>query len=256
MILLISPAKSIDLNKQVTTNKFTVPELLGQSEILINELKKKSPNKLMTLMKISSKLAYLNHERFQEWQTPFNINNAKQSIFAFNGEVYTGLKIDTFSEADLDYAQVHLRILSGLYGLLRPLDLIQPYRLEMGTSFKTRKWKDLYHFWGNQITDIVNGKLDKEENNRTLINLASKEYFKAINITKLNTRVVTPIFKEFHNGNYKFMSVFGKKARGMMSAYIIKNRIQDPEQLKLFDEEGYYYNDLLSKENEFVFTRG
>ncbi|MEZ5196061.1 MAG: peroxide stress protein YaaA [Bacteroidales bacterium] len=256
MIVLISPAKSIDFNKQISINKFTIPELLDHSEILITELKKKSPNKLMDMMKVSSKLAYLNYERFQQWQTPFTTENARQAVFVFSGEVYTGLKVDSFSKSDLEYAQLHLGILSGLYGFLRPLDLIQPYRLEMGTSFKTKKWKDLYHFWGTQITDSIQSKLDTGAYKPILINLASNEYFKALQTERLNAQIVTPVFKEFHNGAYKFMSVFGKKARGMMAAYIIKNKIQDPEQLKLFDMEGYYYNDRLSSEIEFVFTRG
>lgn len=254
MFVVISPAKSIDLKKQVTTKKHSIPFFLDQSEALISELKKKSPKKLMSMMKISSKLACLNYDRFQEWHTPFTTINARQAIFAFNGEVYTGIDIASFSQDDLDYLQEHVGILSGLHGILRPLDLIQPYRLEMGSSFKTRKWEDLYHFWGNQITDVLTSKLNTT--NAVLVNLASNEYFKAINNSSLSIRIITPVFKEFHNGTYKFMSVYGKKARGYMTSYIVKNRIQDPEQLKLFDTDGYFYNDSLSKDNEFVFTRG
>lgn len=216
------------------------------------ELKKHSVKRLAKLMKINSKLAQLNFERFQDWGPPFNPSNAKQAILTFKGDVYNGLGADTFDLEDFDFAQQNLVILAGLYVLLKSLDLMQPYRLKMGTHLKTRKWKNLYDFWGYKITEAINQMFD----NDVLINLASNEYFKAININLLIGKIITPVFKEFRNGSYKFMSVFGKKARGLMTSYIIKNRLENPEEIKLFEVEGYFYNDQLSEGNHWVFTRG
>lgn len=252
MLTILSPAKTLNIEKQELVSKYTIPVFLENSERLVLELKKYSPKKLTLLMKINSKLAQLNYERYQAWQMPFNPTNAKQTILSFKGDVYNGLDAETFNQEDFDFAQDHLAILSGLYGVLKPLDLMQPYRLEMGTTFKTRKWKNLYDFWGNSITEKIFQMLD----NDVLINLASQEYFKAIDQNAINARIITPVFKENRNGTYKFVHIFGKKARGLMTRFIIQNKITDPQQIKLFDLAGYFYNDPLSSENEWVFTRG
>ena len=254
MIIIISPAKTLDFSKQDKLGKYTLPVFLEQSKVLMDELKKISPNGTMKLMKVSSKLAYLNYNRFQEWHLPFSTENSKQALLAFKGEVYTGINVDSYNNDDINFAQEHLRILSGLYGFLRPLDLIQAYRLEMGTSLKTKNRNGLYEFWGNKITDLLN----KEFNSRSdiLINLASNEYFKVVRKDLIKAKIITPVFKEYKNGTYKFLSVYGKKARGLMVSYIIKNKIHNHEKLKLFDTDGYYFNDRLSNEHEWVFTRG
>lgn len=252
MLTILSPAKTLNFDKQEFVFEYTIPAFVDDSEQLVLELKKYSAKKLGELMKINSKLAQLNYERYQEWNTHFNPDNSKQSILSFKGDVYTGLNAETFDQDDFDFAQNNLAILSGLYGVLRPLDLIQPYRLEMGTSLKTRKWKNLYEFWGNKISEEINIMLDED----VLINLASNEYFKAIDKELINGTIITPVFKENKDGIYKFVHVFGKRARGLMTRFIIQNKITDPNQLKLFDLEGYYYNDRLTTELEWVFTRG
>lgn len=255
MLTVISPAKTIDFNTQINTDKHSIPRYLNKSELLIGTLKKKSKSKLTDLMNISPKLAQLNYERYQKWHLPSTIENSKQAVFVFKGDVFVGLDIDKFSEKDLDYAQSHLRILSGLHGLLKPLDLIQPYRLEMGTKLKFRRKNNLYEFWGDLITNALQHDID-EQGDGLLINLASDEYFKSIKTKKLKARIITPIFKDFKNGEYKFLSFFGKKARGMMARYILKNQISSIDDLKFFEEEGYFYNDNLSSADKFVFTRG
>lgn len=255
MLTILSPAKTLDFSKKINHESYSIPEHLAKSEQLVDSLKKKSPKKLCELMNISPKLGQLNYERFQEWAIPFDEQSAKQAIFVFKGDVYVGLDIDQFNEEDLMFAQDHLRVLSGLHGLLRPLDLIQPYRLEMGTKLKYRRRNNLYEFWGDIITESVQATLDGQEDN-ILVNLASDEYFKSINKKKLKARIVTPIFKDFKNGEYKFLSFFGKKARGMMTRYILLNRINKVDDLKLFEEDGYFYNENLSTTDEFVFTRG
>lgn len=255
MLTIISPAKTLDFNVQNECDTFSIPENLDKSEQLIGALKKKSVKKLTELMNISPKLGHLNHDRYQEWHQPFSEENAKQAIFVFKGDVYVGLDIDKFLREDLLYAQKHLRILSGLHGLLKPLDLIQPYRLEMGTKLKYRRKNNLYEFWGDVITKSLQNDLDAQ-NDDLLVNLASDEYFKSINIKKFKGRIVTPIFKDFKNGEYKFMSFFGKKARGMMARYILLNRLKNVEELKMFEEDGYFYNENMSEEDKFVFTRG
>ncbi len=255
MLIVLSPAKTLDFDIQPQTEVFTQPRFLDQAAELVENLKQYTPPQLQKIMKINAKLADLNVQRFADWRLPFNTENAKPAVLVFKGEVYNGLKADSFSTDDLLYSQDHLRILSGLYGVLRPLDLMQPYRLEMGIKLKTKKGIDLYKYWGDQITDDINLTL-KETGQKYLINLASEEYFSAINKEKLDAEVVTPVFKDFKNGTYKFMTVFGKKARGMMARYLIANRITDVAQIKMFEEEGYYYNDLMSEGNTFVFTRG
>ncbi len=255
MIIVISPAKTLDFTAKVANDTYSIPQFTDRSEKLVKELKKYSPTKLEKLMKISSKLANLNYERYQEWRLPFSPKNSKQALFAFRGEVYTGINSGTMTMDDINFAQQHLRILSGLYGILRPLDLIQAYRLEMGTPLKTDKNKDLYQFWSDALTNLLINELDNEPG-KILINLASNEYYKALDSKKLNTKIITPVFKDFKNGSYKFLSVYGKKARGLMTRFLISNRISNPENLKLFDCEGYFYNDRMSKDDEWVFTRG
>ncbi|MEO0442626.1 MAG: peroxide stress protein YaaA [Pseudomonadota bacterium] len=259
MLIVISPAKTLDYETPPTTKKSTQPALLQDSQQLIKELRTLSPQAISTLMGISDKLGVLNYDRYQQWQPPFTKANAKQSLLAFKGDVYTGLKAETMSADELAFAQQHLRILSGLYGLLRPLDLMQPYRLEMGTKFPNPRGKDLYTFWGDTITDSLNKQL-KKLNSHTLVNLASNEYFKAIKTDTLNAEVITPVFKDLKNGQYKIISFYAKKARGLMSAYAIKKGISNVSQLKRFNGEGYAYNKALSnhkvaKGTEWVFTR-
>ena len=205
-------------------------------------------------MKISDKLGTLNYLRFNEWKPPFNLNNAKQALLAFKGDVYTGIEAETFSNQDLKFAQKHLRILSGLYGVLKPLDLMQAYRLEMGTQFENKQGKDLYEFWGGKLTDQVNKDL-KAAKSKVLINLASNEYFKSLQAEDIDAEIIVPVFKDFKNGKYKIISFYAKKARGLMSAYIIKNRLKKPEDIKAFDVDGYKYSKSESSGNNWVFLR-
>jgi len=205
-------------------------------------------------MKVSTKIADLNFDRYEAWKKPFTPKNAKQAILAFKGDVYTGLDAESFKADDFKFAQNHLRVLSGLYGLLRPLDLMQPYRLEMGTKLDTEEGKNLYEFWGSDITQGLNKQLKKIKSD-TLINLASNEYFKSVKSKELNATIITPAFKEYKNGEYKMIGIYAKKARGLLSRYIIKNMLSDPEDFKSFNEEGYRFNKTLSKGNNWVFTR-
>ena len=252
--MLISPAKSLDFESPAKTKVSTTPDLLDHSQALIDDLRALSPADISDLMKISDKLGTLNYDRFLNWHTPFDSDNAKQAVLAFTGDVYTGMDANSFDSQDFKFAQKHLRILSGLYGLLRPLDLIQPYRLEMGTKFENPRGKNLYEFWGEEITDAVNAQLKKNKSD-VLVNLASNEYFKSIKPKSLNAEVITPVFKDFKSGKYKIVSFYAKKARGLMSAYIIKNRVTDVEAIKGFDSEGYAYNEAMSTAREWVFTR-
>ncbi|HAO25929.1 MAG TPA: peroxide stress protein YaaA, partial [Methylophaga sp.] len=215
--------------------------------------KKLSSQEIAGLMKISDKLAGLNMARFQQWETPFTEKNAKQAILAFKGDVYTGLNAETLNENGLAFAQQHLRILSGLYGVLRPLDLIQPYRLEMGTPFQNDAGRDLYSFWGEKLQESL--QAEPALSDGVLINLASNEYFKAVNAKKLNATIITPVFKDWKNGQYKMISFYAKKARGLMSRYIIDQQINSPEKLKQFDLDGYRYSDEMSQKNDWVFIR-
>jgi cytoplasmic iron level regulating protein YaaA (DUF328/UPF0246 family) len=254
MLMLISPAKTLDFESAPVTEKHTESDFLADSRALIKELKALSPADISGLMHISDKLGVLNFDRFQAWKTPFTATNAKQAVLAFQGDVYTGLAADTFKARDFDFAQKHLRILSGLYGLLRPLDLIQPYRLEMGTKFHNSRGANLYQFWGDHLTEAVNQQLTALKST-TLVNLASNEYFKAIKPKQLAGEVITPVFKDWKNGQYKIISFYAKKARGLMSAYAIKNRLTSAEDLKSFDVDGYGFDAKLSSERDWVFTR-
>ncbi|MEM8593873.1 MAG: peroxide stress protein YaaA [Pseudomonadota bacterium] len=254
MLLLISPAKSLDFKTPTSDRLHTQPQFLKQSSALIKELKQLNSEDIQELMGVSQNIANLNFERFQEWHSDFTVDNAKQAALAFQGDVYKGLNMDQFDGAEVDFAQTHLRILSGLYGVLKPMDLIQPYRLEMGTKFQNKKGKNLYEFWGNAITDQLNAEL-ADMNSDVVINLASNEYFKAVKPKQLNASVITPVFKDFKTDKYKIISFYAKKARGMMSAYIIEQGITEPEQIKQFDVAGYQYNADESTANQWVFLR-
>ncbi len=254
MLLVISPAKNLDYETPVKTKQKTQPDFLEDAQELIDELRELAPQDISKLMSISDKLGVLNYDRYQQWTTPFTEDNAKQAVLAFNGDVYTGLDANSFKSDELTFAQKHLRILSGLYGLLRPLDLMQPYRLEMGTKFANPRGKDLYQFWGETITDALNKQL-KTVKSDVLINLASNEYFKSVKPKALNAEIITPVFKDWKGDKYKIISFYAKKARGLMAAYIIKNKITVAEQNKGFDSEGYIFNEAMSTAKEWVFTR-
>ena len=254
MLVVISPAKSLDYETPVKIRKFTQADFLEDSAQLISQLRDLSPAQVSSLMSISPNLGELNQSRFKHWHTPFTKKNARQALFAFKGDVYIGLDAYALSSTDINFAQNHLRILSGLYGLLRPLDLIQPYRLEMGTSLKNSQGSSLYQFWGNKITDALNQEMSTQKK-PLLVNLASNEYFKSVKTKQLHGQVVSPVFKDFSNGQYKIVSFFAKKARGSMSAYIIKNRLRNAEDLLSFDVDGYRYSEKDSKENTPVFLR-
>ncbi len=254
MLIVISPAKTLDYESPLPSRKYSQPQFLKESARLVSVLKKMAPDDIQELMHISAKLAELNISRYLNWEQPFSPSNARPAIFAFKGDVYTGLEAQQFDASDLDFAQKHLRILSGLYGVLRPLDLIQPYRLEMGTSLKNSRGESLYDYWGEQLGLAITDAL-KQQKDDLLINLASNEYFKAIKGKTANARIITPVFKDYKNGQYKVLSFFAKKARGLMSAYIIKNRIKDIEELCRFRAEGYRFSKQESNPGELVFLR-
>ena len=244
MKIIISPAKSLNFESPLPTQKYSESVFLDQSQTIHKALKKLTPKQLSELMSISDKLAQLNHERNQAWNTPFTPENARPAVYAFNGDVYTGLDVYSLPLDKLEELQDKLRILSGLYGILKPLDLIQPYRLEMGTKLKVNRANNLYEFWGDSITKALNEEMDKGE---VLVNLASTEYFKAINVKKLNTQVVNPIFMDYKNGQLKIISFFAKKARGLMSRFIIDNQLTEVEDILGFDYEGYSYSEKETK---------
>lgn len=254
MLIVISPAKTLDFENARAVKHYTYPEFANQAEELVNILRQFTIVDLKKLMNISDKLASLNSLRLKNWQKKPSQQLAKQAICAFKGEVYTGLNVDNWVLKDFDFAQKHLRILSGLYGTLRPLDNISPYRLEMGTKLETNKGNTLYDYWNDKITLSIQKQLNKQ-GDEFLVNLASNEYFKSIQEKKIKAKIITPVFKDFKNGEYKVISIYAKKARGLMSRYIIKNCLKDTELLKGFNDGGYAYNDRLSKGNEWVFTR-
>ena len=251
MKIIISPAKSLDFESKVPTSLYTQPRFLDKSEKLSKKLKTLSKKKLSDLMSISKDLTELNYERNQNWQTPFNQKNAKQAIYAFTGEVFRGIDVNTLDIEKLPLLQERLRILSGLYGLLKPLDLIQPYRLEMGTKLKVGRTENLYKFWNDDLANSLNEELAEGE----LINLASSEYFKAVNQKILKVPMITPVFKDFKNGQYKTIMTFAKKARGLMVRYIIDNNVKTIENLKGFNVDKYRFSEEMSSETELVFTR-
>jgi len=252
MKIIISPAKSLDFENIANTSLYSQPTFLEESTKIHKKLKSLTRKKLTELMKISPDLASLNYNRNQEWNPNFTIDNAKQAVYAFTGEVYRGIDVMSLEEEKLPILQDKLRILSGLYGLLKPLDLIMPYRLEMGTKLKVGRNDNLYKFWGNTIANALN---DEMQENELFINLASAEYFKAVPKKALHAEMITPIFKEFKNSQYKTIMTFAKKARGLMVRYIVDNNIETLEELKRFDVENYRFSEAMSTETELVFTR-
>lgn len=254
MILIISPSKTLDFSSHNQANYYTNSDFVEESFYLIKVLRNLTISEISVLMNLSEKLASLNHTRYLNFTLPFNLNNSRQAIYAFKGDVYDGIEVERFKPTDIDYAQSHLRIISGLYGLLKPLDLIQPYRLEMSTKLTTMYGKNLYEYWRNLITVKLNELLNTKSN-KLLVNLASLEYFKVINKKLLQGNLITPIFKERKNQDCKVVPIFAKRARGMMTSYIIKNRIQNISDIKQFNKDGYAFNKSLSNESELVFIR-
>ena len=254
MLITLSPSKGQDFTQAPLSRKNSKPADLKDSELLIKELKKIKSKKLQTMMAISENIATLNIERYQNFTTPFTVKNARQAIFAFKGDVYSGLQLASFSEDDFAYAQDHLRILSGLYGCLRPMDLIQPYRLEMKTKLKNLRGDNLYQFWGERITNRLNKALKKQKE-PVLVNLASNEYFKSVKPALLEGRLLNINFKETKAGKTRVVAIFAKRARGMMTDYVIRNRIETPDGLKKFTRCGYRFNKALSDDKQWTFER-
>ena len=254
MLVIISPAKSLNFKNNSPVSQYSNALYPKRAEQLVKVLQNYTSKKLCELMNISSGLGELNYLRYQKWNSAHTPVNAKQAIFAFNGEVYSGLKACELDEQQIHFTQKHVRIVSGLYGVLLPLDLIQPYRLEFGVKLKFNKHKNLYHYWGDIINSQINHDLETMES-KTLINLASKEYSKAAILKNINGKVITPVFKEYKGESCKIITVYAKKARGLMTRFIIDNKITNPEEIKLFDTDGYLYNDNLSTESEWIFTR-
>lgn len=253
MIIVISPSKTLDFSLN-SFQTYTQPRQLEKSQELIKIVKQLSPNELAGMMKISEKLSQLNWQRYQDFRQPFSLDNAKQALLSFKGDVYGGIDSDNYNKDDFSFAQKHLRVLSGLYGVLRPLDLIQAYRLEMGTSLKNQYGKNLYEFWGVQITEILNQDTEGDAT-PLLINLASNEYFKAVKPKVLSAEILTLSFKEKKEETYKTIGIYAKRARGLMTNFIIKNRLLDAEGLKEFSCDNYAYNSSLSSKNEWIFSR-
>ncbi len=255
MLTILSPAKTLDFDIEPAIPTNSQPGLLAHSEYLIKKLQKLSAKKIAALMDLSPKLADLNYQRFQEFHTPFTTQNAKPAVYVFKGDVYLGLKIEDFTQQEILYTQDHLRILSGLYGLLRPLDLMQPYRLEMGTSFAvTPSKKNLYQYWGDKISIELNTACETAGTD-IILNLASQEYFKAVQTKKLKHRVISCEFIDGENDKYKVISFFAKKARGLMAKYVLQNQVKNPDDLRGFDYEGYLYDPNRSNQNQFIFKR-
>tara|TARA_Y100000590_G_scaffold301986_1_gene340430 strand:- start:4849 stop:5622 length:774 start_codon:yes stop_codon:yes gene_type:complete len=255
MIILLSPAKTLDYETPVPLQTHSISGHLGQSEELIKELRKKDPHDLSKLMGLSEKLANLNFERNMNWQRPTALSEeARQAIFAFKGDVYTGLSVYSLKKADIKFLNKHVRILSGLYGILKPLDLMSPYRLEMGTKLKNSKGKDLYDFWGSDITESINKSISSHKN-KTILNLASVEYFSSVKQQALDGKVVSPVFKDYKNGKYKIISFFAKKARGLMTRYVVENQVDSPKNISGFNYDGYKYSKQESTDQNPVFLR-
>ncbi|MEC9273195.1 MAG: peroxide stress protein YaaA [Candidatus Neomarinimicrobiota bacterium] len=255
MIAVISPAKKLNFNADSPIKAFTQCDFLDESKKLVDKAKDYTFDDIMKLMSVSENIANLTVQRFQDWNLPFDEQNAKQAALAFNGDTYTGLDAETFSQDDFNYSQDHLRILSGLYGLLRPLDLIQPYRLEMGTTMNNSKGKNLYEFWGTKISEQLNRDVNNHKS-KYIVNCASDEYFKVIDLPTLNVPVIKPIFKDVKNGVPKVISFFAKRARGMMSKFIIKNRVQSIDDLHGFNDNGYKFQPAQSENHELLYIRG
>ncbi|KRP36963.1 MAG: hypothetical protein ABS34_05015 [Opitutaceae bacterium BACL24 MAG-120322-bin51] len=254
MLILLSPAKSLDYQAPLHTNKATQPRLAAHAAELINQLKALNTEAVGTLMHLSPKLAELNHARYQNYQPTFTAANSRQAILAFTGDVYQGLALAKWSPDDFAAAQQQIRILSGLYGVLRPLDRMQPYRLEMGTKFENTRGNNLYQFWGSTITELLNQDL-KASGSDLVVNLASNEYFSSVKLNELNGQLITPVFKDAKNGTFKIISFYAKKARGMMADYIVRNQVQTIEGLKVFNSNGYQFDAAASAGNTIVFLR-
>ncbi len=257
MLIVLSPAKTLDYTPLSGDISFSEPEFIIESSSLISILKKLSASEISELMSLSDKLASLNVARYSLWSKKATHSNSKQALYAFNGDVYEGLQALSMSDKSIKYAQSHLRILSGLYGLLKPLDLMQPYRLEMGTVLKNKEGRDLYAFWGDKIADKLNLEFDQlnDFSDRILLNLASDEYFKSIKLSKLNAKVISPIFQDSKDGKFKVISFYAKRARGLMARFVLENQIKRPIDLKKFNAEGYSYNSELSSTEKPVFQR-
>lgn len=254
MLITLSPSKGQDFELAAPTNTFTIPQQLKDSEKLIKQLRKLSVEEIKKLMSLSDNLAELNFQRYKDFGLPFNQQNAKQAIFAFKGDVYSGINTSSMTQQDFEYAQNHVRILSGLYGYLRPLDLIQPYRLEMKTKLENSKGADLYQFWGESITNFLNDEF-KTHSQKVLVNLASNEYWKSVQPKKINAKVINVAFKEVKDGKARIIAIFAKKARGMMTDFIVRNRVETVDEIKDFNYENYKFDASASNENSFVFTR-
>lgn len=254
MIIVISPSKALDFETPGKVSKPTQPALLKHSQQLVDQLKGKSSKDLQKLLGISEKLADLNVERYAQWSRPFKVANSKPAVLAFKGDVYLGLEADKFTARQLEYAQEHLLILSGLYGILRPLDLMQPYRLDMGTRLANAKGKNLYEFWGSQLTDKVE-KQRQATNSKILVNLASNEYSKALKLKDMDAEVITPAFRDWSNGKYRMIGFFAKKARGRMAAWLLKGKVKSRRKLESFDLDGYAYSAADSSPSQPVFLR-
>ena len=254
MLALISPAKTLDYESALPTDAHTLPRLLEHSQELIDVSRKLSATDISNLMRVSEKIAKLNVERFNDWQSEFNFSNARQALFAFKGDVYTGLDAYDLNDQHIEFAQNHLRMLSGLYGLLRPLDLMMPYRLEMGTKLQNPRGHNLYQFWGDRITSLINDDLE-QANSELLVNIASDEYYKSVIERKIKAEIIKPVFLDQKNGKYKVISFYAKKARGLMARYIIENQLNKAEDLKSFNTDGYYFDAESSLKGELVFKR-
>ena len=256
LLMVLSPAKSLDYTTPPTTSIATQPQFIEQAKVLVDGLRKQSPQQLSALMGISDKLAALNAARFAQWQPSFTPQDSKQAVLAFNGDVYEGLDASSLSKADLQWAQQHLRVLSGLYGVLRPLDLMRPYRLEMGTAWPNAKGKDLYAYWGTQIAENLNAELTGDKGVPVLVNLASDEYFRSVDRKALKARVVQPVFQDgTPQTGYKIVSFYAKRARGLMARYVIRHRLTQVDALKAFDSDGYRFVPEDSKADQWVFRR-
>jgi len=254
MIIIINSSKTLDFQQSPQISKHSIPEFLNDAEYLVNKLRTFSESELSELMGVSRKLATLNVERYANWKIPFTNSNAKQALLAFKGDVYSGIEVESYTMKEFDFAQKHLRILAGLYGILRPLDLIQPYRLEMAAKLSTDRGQGLYQFWGDRINVSLKRSI-KQEKSGMLINLCSAEYLKSVLPKRLNAVLITPVFKEYRDGSYRTVAIYAKKARGLMCNFIIKNHLTDIEALKDFKAQGYKYNKKMSSELEWLFTR-
>lgn len=256
MIIVLSPAKSLDYETPPHIEHHTIPDFIDDAGELIDDLRRLSPQQLASLMGISDPLARLNFQRYVDWSPRFGKHNAKQAVLAFNGDVYEGFDAKSLGAAELEYAQYHVRVLSGLYGVLRPLDLLQPYRLEMGTRLQNARGKDLYAFWGGRITEALNAQLRKNKHAaRVLVNCASGEYFRSVKVRQLDGQVITPVFQDWKGGRYKIISFYAKRARGLMARFAVEHRLDTPEALKTFAVEGYTFDKASSNDATYVFRR-